>query len=228
MKRFIQMLPMLASALLVAVTFITPAAAQDQGQDTPRAERADRGDRGDRGDRRARPDWNNMTDEQREQMRARFSERFEEMRKQQAQRMREDLELSEDEFSAIQPMIENVQQLSLESQAVGRGGSGGPGGPGGPGGAGGFGGFGGRGGFSPADMGIEMTPQGRALNDAATALRETLDNDATSSEDIKSRLAAVRQARVAMQDALRQAREELRGFVTPKQEATLVLQGLLD
>lgn len=157
-----------------------------------------------------------MSEEQRDQMRARFAERFEEMRKQQAQRMREDLELSEDEFSAIQPMIENVQQLSLEFLAVGRGGPGGPGG------------FGGRGGFNPGDLGVQMTPQGRALSDAATALRETLDSDGTSSDEIKSKLAAVRQARVAMQDTLRQAREELRGFVTPKQEATLVLQGVLD
>ncbi|MEZ6190644.1 MAG: hypothetical protein R3C45_05055 [Phycisphaerales bacterium] len=113
MKRFTQMLPMLVMGLLVAVTYVTPAMAQDEGQAPPRAER------GDRGDRRARPDWNNMTDEQREQMRARFAERFEEMRKQQAERMREDLELSEDEYAAIQPMVENVQRLSMESMAAG-------------------------------------------------------------------------------------------------------------
>lgn len=218
MKRFTQMLPMLVMGLLVAVTYVTPAMAQDEGQAPPRAER------GDRGDRRARPDWNNMTDEQREQMRARFAERFEEMRKQQAERMREDLELSEDEYAAIQPMVENVQRLSMESMAAGLGGGRGPGGPGGPGGQAAFG----RGGFMNAVMGGEMTPQGQALNDAATALRGTLDSDSASSDDIKSKLAAVREARVAMQDALRQAREELRGFVTPKQEATLVLQGILD
>lgn len=54
MKRFTQLMPMLALALLVAVTYVTPAMAQDQ--DTPRAERGDRGDRADRGDRRGRPD----------------------------------------------------------------------------------------------------------------------------------------------------------------------------
>jgi Spy/CpxP family protein refolding chaperone len=211
MKHFKELMPMLALALLVAVSFTAPAMAQDGGRN---------GDRAERGDRRQRPDWENMSEEQREQMRERFAERFEQMRKEQNDRMRESLELSEEEYSAIQPMVEKVQQLSLESFAVGRGpiGRGGPGGFGG--GRGGFGGF--------AGVGPEMSPQGQALNDASDALRETLDNDAASSDDVKQKLATLRQARVAIADALRQAREELRGFVTPKQEATLVLQGLLD
>lgn len=204
MKTLKNVIPMCILALM-ALTFAAPAMGQDQGP------------RGDRPDRRNRMDWNNMTPEQQEQMRQRFEERREQMRQEQAQRMREDLKMSEEEYQVLEPMIQKVQQLSMESMAFGRGLFGGRGGPGAPG----------RGG-NPFANEDDMTPQGKALTEASDALRETLDKEDASTDEIKDRLAALRQARVATQDALRQAREELRGFVTPTQEAMLVLQGLLD
>lgn len=204
MKRFIAFSPVAVLTLLLAALLVAPAFAQDGGP---------RGDR--RGDRRPRMDWNNMSEEQQKEMRERFEQRREEMRREQAQQMREELELTEEEFEAIQPMIERVQQLSGESMIAGRNFFGGRGGPGG-----------GRG-FNPFGT-DDMSPQGKSLTEASDALRETLENQDATIDEVKSRLSSLRQARVAMQDALRQAREELRGFVTPRQEATLVLQGLLD
>jgi Spy/CpxP family protein refolding chaperone len=207
MRRFRDTVPVLVFALLIAATSVLPALGQDEGR---------------RGDRRPRMDWQNMSQEQQDQMRERFEQRLKEMRKEQSERMREDLQLSEEEYGALQPMIERVQQLARESLVAGRSffgdrGRGGPGG--GPGG--------GRG-FNPFGDEDSMSPQGKLLTEASEALRETLENQDATSDEIKGRLASLRQARVAMQDALREAREELRGYVTPKQEATLVLQGLLD
>ena len=215
MKRFMSFSPVLALTLLLAAVVVAPALGQDGGQ---------RGDR--RGDRRQRMDWENMSEEQQEQMRERFEQRLQEMRQEQSQRMREGLGLSEEEFGAIEPMIERVQQLARESMVAGRTifGDRGRGRPGGrPGG-----GPGGGRGFSPFDDQDSMSPQGKSLTEATEALRESLENQDTPSNEVKDRLASLRQARVAIQDALRQAREELRGFVTPRQEATLVLQGTLD
>ncbi len=164
--------------------------------------------------------WENMTDEQREQMRERFEERRKQMEKQMNEQTREELDMSAEEFEALLPMIQKVRQLTQEQMAVGMSSMFGGRGNRGPGG--------GRGGFNPFGDTDSMSSQGKALSDATTALRETLDKDDVSADEVKSKLAALRSARNNMQDALRQAREELRGYMTPKQEATLVLQGLLD
>lgn len=170
---------------------------------------------GGRGDRRM--NMQDMTDEQRQQMMERFEARRKEMIKQQNEQLRESLGMTEDEFAAIEPMISKVRQLSGEYAFAGRG----------------FGGFGGRGnrgprgGFNPFGSG-DASPQAKAVTDAADALRETLDKEDATADQIKDNLAAYRKARVALQDALRQAREELRGYLTTKQEAQLVMDGLLD
>ena len=215
MKRLINTYPVFVLAVLLAVMVVVPAVGQDGGQ------RGDReGDR--RGERRERMDWDNMSEEQQKQMRERFEQRFEEMRREQAQRMRERLELSEEEYEAIEPMIDQVNQLARESMSAGRNMFGGRDrGRGGPGGDRGRG-------SNPFGDQDNMSPQGKTLTEASEALRETLENTDASSDEVKSRLAALRKARASMQDALRQAREELREFVTPRQEATLVLQGTLD
>ena len=213
-----------AVLLLVAAMAVFGAmgtvTAQDGGL---RGDRGERGQRGDRPERRGGPDWQNMSEEQREQMRERMQERFQQMRAEQAQRMRDRLELSEDEFSALAPMIERVQQLAMESASASRS----PFGRGDRGDRGGRGGRGGPGGFGGA-FGIEPSPQAQAVSDASDRLGGVLEQESPSSDQVKQELAALRQARIALDDALRQAREELRGYLTPKQEATLVLQGLLD
>ena len=211
----------LATLMILSVMMVCVSTGAALGQDGERREgRGERGDRGDRGDRRGQRDFESMSEEQREQMRERFAERLEQMRAEQAERMREDLELSEEEYAALEPMIAKVQQLTMESVVTtrnpfGRGGRGGRGGPGG--------GFG-----NPFEDESSRSPQAQALADASQALRDALDQEEPSSDQVKQRLASLREARIAMQAALRQAREELRGFLTPQQEAQLVLQGLLD
>lgn len=75
------------------------------------------------------------------------------------------------------------------------------------GGGGGFGGF-----------------RGGSDNPEQQALRSAID----SGGDIEAKLKAYRAAREAKEDALQKAREELRAVLTVKQEATLVITGMLD
>ncbi len=202
------------SLMVLATVMLLVSLGSVYGQDG--GDREGRGDRGDRGNRRGDRDIQNMSEEQREQMRERFAERAERMRAEQAERMQEDLELSTEEYTALEPMIEKVQRLTRESLTAGRN-------PAGRGGRGDRGGF-----RNPFDDDADRSPQAQALTDASAALSEVLDQDEPSADQIKQRLTALREARIAMQDALRQAREELRGFLTPEQEAQLVLRGLLD
>jgi len=62
----------------------------------------------------------------------------------------------------------------------------------------------------------------------ADALRTALQSDATSNDEIKTKLQALRDARKKAQDTLEQAREDLKKVLTLRQEATLVQMGLLD
>ena len=99
----------------------------------------------------------------------------------------------------------------------GGGGNGGGGGGGGGGAQAGGGGGGqqggGRGGFG------QLSPEVQALRDA-------IDNNAPADE-IKQKLAKVRNVQKADQDKLDAARADLLKLLTPRQEASAVLMGLL-
>jgi len=60
------------------------------------------------------------------------------------------------------------------------------------------------------------------------ALQETLDNADAGADEVKAKLAAFRTARDQKEQALQAAREKLRAVLTAKQEAQLVLMGILD
>ena len=62
----------------------------------------------------------------------------------------------------------------------------------------------------------------------AEALRKALESEESSSDDIKAKLTAFRDAQKKKEEALQKAREELRKVLTIKQEARLVLDGVLD
>jgi len=156
--------------------------------------------------------WDDMSEEQRKQMTERFEQRRQEMKREQNQRLRDDLELSEEEFEVLSPMVDQVRQLSNESMVAGRNF---------------FGGRGGRG-FNPFGQDADMSSQGKAVSEASTALRELLEAEEVGSDQIIDKLNTLRRARAEHQDALRQAREDLRELLTPLQEAKLVLQGMLD
>ena len=142
-----------------------------------------------------------------EQMR----QRMEQFRQEASTRMRESLGMNEDEWKAIQPKIEKVQTLSRQSRGGGmfgrmRRGRGGP-----PGG-------------TPSP---DAPPQSDVQKKTAE-LQTLLQNKEASPDQIKAALKGLREARAKVADELTAARKELREVLTLKQEAQLVLMGLLD
>ncbi len=59
-------------------------------------------------------------------------------------------------------------------------------------------------------------------------LRKVLDNKDAKSDEIKAKLTALREAREKTKQELAKAQQELRGGLNVRQEAQLVLMGLLD
>ena len=151
---------------------------------------------------------------------------FAEMRQRFLDRMKEMLGASDDEWKALQPKIEKVQQLQREASGMrgmfmmmfgpGPGGPppGGPGGPGGPppGGPGGFGG----------DQ--PPSPVVQKMQD----LRAALDNKDAKPEEIKAKLQALRDARTQAKADLTKAQDDLRDLLTTRQESVLVMMGILE
>jgi hypothetical protein len=146
-------------------------------------------------------------------------------RQRMAQRMQEQLGVNQEEWSALQPKIEKVQTLSMQSRFGGRSfGRGGPGGGQGGGGdrqGGGGGNRGQRGGGFP-DM--ANTPVGIAAQD----LQTLLENKDANADQIKAKLEALRAARAKVKEELTAAQKDLRELLTVRQEAVLVEMGLLD
>lgn len=178
----------------------------------------DNGGRGGRGGQRE------MTDEQREQFRQRMQERMEEMRANQRKQLQEDLGTNDEEFAALHPLIEKVQQYQRERLQLARtwGGQGGRG-QGGP--------AGGRGGFNAEAMGIEMpalSGEGELLKKAMDGLRAVVEDKTTSAETLKTQVDAVRAARAKLAAASAAAQSELRGVLLARQEAVLVVNGTLE
>jgi septal ring factor EnvC (AmiA/AmiB activator) len=81
----------------------------------------------------------------------------------------------------------------------------------------GRGGQGGPGGNAPS------TPVQAARED----LNKTLDNKDASADDIKAKLTALRDAETKAEGDLDKARQELKELLTQRQEAVLVMDGIL-
>jgi hypothetical protein len=162
----------------------------------------------DRGDRRGPP-------RDPEEMRR----RFEEFRQRMSDRLREQLGATEDEWKILQPRIEKVTQL----QRQGRGGFGMMRGMFGRGR-----GPGGRGGDDRERREGEQERERSDVEQKTEALRSLLEDENSSASSIKAALEALRQARAKSQEELATARKELRQVCSMKQEAQLVLMGILD
>jgi hypothetical protein len=143
----------------------------------------------------------------------------ERMRQMMEQRMQEALGATDDEWKVLGPRVMRVQDLNRQIGAGGRGmfGRGMRGGPGGPGGPG-------------ADR-----PGGRGMNRELTEvekiqqeLQTTLENTSAAPDQIKLQLTKLRAAREKAKQELAKAQQDLRQVLTIRQEATLVLMGLLD
>jgi len=128
------------------------------------------------------------------------------MREMMEQRTREQLGATEAEWKTLGPRVMKVDGLTRQLS-------------------------GGRSGmFSGGRRGAEGEQQGEmtALEKASQALRTTLRNEAATPDEIKKQLAALRTAREAAKKDLAVAQQELRKSVNIRQEAQLVLMGLLD
>jgi hypothetical protein len=128
------------------------------------------------------------------------------------------LAVTDEEWTVLQPKLQKVMDLNREimmsrmaGMMRGRGGRGGPGGPGGPGG----------------DTAAAAAPT-NDVQEKTKALSDALDNKDSAPKDIAQKLAAVRDARERAKADLVKAQAELKELLTPKQEARLVLMGMLD
>ncbi|KPK84413.1 MAG: hypothetical protein AMJ81_05625 [Phycisphaerae bacterium SM23_33] len=139
---------------------------------------------------------------------------MEEFRAQAAQRMRESLGATEEEWKVLQPKVEKVQTLQRQSRGGMRGMTGQPG----------------RRGRAPGAPGAEAAParEQTEVEKATESLRKVLDNKEAPAGDIKAALETLRQAREKAAQELAKAQKDLREVVTVRQEAQLVLMGLLD
>jgi hypothetical protein len=139
----------------------------------------------------------------------------EQARQRMMDRYKEQLEVKDDaEWKLISDRIEKVTTARREvgfggGGGFGRGGRGGPGGPGGGGQA-----AGGRGAF-----GGEPSPEAQALQKAIEAK--------APADELKSKLAKLREARKVKEANLEKAQEDLRKVLSVRQEAAAVLAGLL-
>lgn len=140
--------------------------------------------------------------------RGQFMERF-------LERMRENLGASVEEWSVLKPMIVTITEKQSAMRRTGRGG---------------FGAFGGgRGGDNDGDRRGRDRRGSRGDGDSGSntnSLREAVESG--DANKIKKELASYRAVQKKRAAELKKAREELRQVVTLKQEATLVLWGLLD
>lgn len=153
---------------------------------------------------------------------------FAQMRQQMMERLKDTMGAADDEWKVMEPKIEKIQQL--QRQSGGRGpGMFGPPGPGGPPGNPGGPGAGGPppGGPDPAFG----RPQGQAPSEVQQKqgeLREALQNKDTPIDDVKAKVAALRDARSKARADLAQAQDELREVLSLRQEAVLVAFGILE
>jgi hypothetical protein len=151
----------------------------------------------------------------------------EEFRKQMAERLKTELGATDEDWKAIQPLLEKVTkaQQDVLTGRLGRGFGGGRGpGGGGPGGPGG----GGPGGGGPGGAGGENRPPESESQKARSELTKLLEDKGATNEDIKAKLAALRAAREKAKADLAKAQTELREVLTLRQEAVLVGAGILE
>jgi Spy/CpxP family protein refolding chaperone len=125
------------------------------------------------------------------------------------------LEVSDEDWKAIEPLVSEVKKQQMASRMSGRGMMGGRGGRGGPGG-GAAGGAAGGAGAAPA----EVTP--------TTELAKVLENKNATPEEIKAKVDAFRAKQKANKEALAKSQEALRQVLTARQEAQLILMGMLE
>ena len=129
------------------------------------------------------------------------------IRQRMAERMKEMLGSTDEEWKLIQPMIEKVQSIQRQTRAGGRSMW--------------------RGRRRSSQQGGEERVKS-AIEKSAEALKKILDNKDSKPEEIKAALEDYRAQRKKVQDELKIAQQKLGEVLTQQQEANLVLMGTLD
>ncbi|HEY3320918.1 MAG TPA: hypothetical protein VGP72_10675 [Planctomycetota bacterium] len=129
--------------------------------------------------------------------------------------IKEKLGASEEDWKALQPKVEAVQKLQREAMSGRfRGFGRGRGGPGG-----------GAPGATPAAGDQAQKSEIEKKTDALQTLADTKDADPKA---VKEKMQEVREAREKSKLELKKAQDALRELLTPRQEAQLMLMGMLD
>lgn len=121
-------------------------------------------------------------------------------------RLKTSLKVTDEEWTVLKPLVEKVQTVQRDAMGSRFGG-------------------GRRGGDNPGTPSDQPARPGAAESDA---LRTALESDSTSADDLKTKLAAVREVRKKGAAELTAARAELQKVVTVRQEAVLVSMGILE
>jgi len=146
----------------------------------------------------------------------------EEMQKRMLERMKEDLQVTDKEWTVIEPRLTKVWTLSRQTRMgdmrfSGRGARGQDGNRDGNRGQ--------RSGEGQTDQTArEQTP----MEKIAEALRTALEDKTTKPDEIKEKLTALREAREKARQELAKAQQQLQEVLTSRQEAQLVLMGMLN
>jgi len=131
----------------------------------------------------------------------------EQFRQRMLDQLKQSLEVNDEEWQVLKPRIEKVMTLSRQART----------------GRMGMMMMGRRGGEAGGER-ADMSEVERKLRDLET----TLGNKDATVEEIKAQLAALREAREKARQELAQAQASLQELLTPKQEARLVLAGILE
>jgi Spy/CpxP family protein refolding chaperone len=129
------------------------------------------------------------------------------MREMMAQRLQQALGCTSEEWKVIGPRVEKVTELRMQPRMR----------------AGMIGRRGRRG-----EPGLEGRPGGPPPPKEVADLTKALDSEDTPPAEIEAKLKAFRAAAKKREEALKKARSELREVLTLRQEARLVLMGILD
>jgi len=141
----------------------------------------------------------------------------EEMRKRMQDRMKESLGVTDDEWKALQPKIDAVQKAQMASRGGMRGMFGGGRRPGGQ--------------NNPQNAPAAEDPNAPPKSDIEkkhTALQTLADKKDADEKAVKDALKDYREARDKAKVDLKKAQDELKELLTPRQEAQLVLMGMLE
>ena len=126
------------------------------------------------------------------------------------ERLKEQLQVNDDEWKVLQPKIEKVMEAQRDAN----------------GGRGMFRGGGRRGGGPDQGPSNNATPS--PVQDKARELQAVLEDKEAKPDKIKAALTAYREARAQAKANLTKAQDDLREVLTTRQESVLVMMGMLE